>query len=135
MPSRRRCDKSISVILTKIKQASAGGPIPRFSTPESRLYLACAQAAGIASIDLPDEIGRLLEKLGDNMDKAREANELSDTEAERMHVSTGVELYRQTLGRLDELGLQEPQTLTVTFNNLVRRHYELKPNQSEGRQR
>jgi hypothetical protein len=123
----RRCNGLIFVILTEIKQSTAGAYIPRFSTPESRLYLACAQAVSINKIDLPGSIQSLLEPLADNMDAAREASERHDIEAEREHVRNGLDLYRQALNKIDELGIEEPQTLTVTFNNLVRRHDELNP--------
>jgi hypothetical protein len=118
-----------------MKTSKTGGPIRRFPTAISRIYIACAQAASIGSEQFPPEIFEILEKLAGSMDKAREAHERSATEEEREHVSEGVNLYRQVLGKIEELGLDEPQTLTVTFNNLVRRHNDLNPGRDQGHHR
>jgi hypothetical protein len=89
----------------------------------------------MGSEQFPNEIFELLEKLGDSASDAGRANERGNLNAEREYVSTTVDLYRQVLGKIDELGLEEPQTLTVTFNNLVRRHNELNPGQDQGHHR
>jgi len=113
MHQPRRCTKLISG--QEIKQSTTGVGLPRVSTPESRLYLACAQAASISATDFPDEIESLLQRLADTMDEVREAHERSDAEAEREYVREGMHLYSQALGKMAELGLEEPQVLRAIF--------------------
>ena len=132
MGNPRRCKTLISVVLKKSNQSATGGRIPRFSIPESRLYLACVQASRIQSEEYPPEIFELLEKVGDAASEARRAHERGDTKAERGHVSQAVDSYRQALRKIEESGLKEKQAHIVTFNNLVRRHNELNPDQSKG---
>jgi hypothetical protein len=130
----RRCNGLIPVLLKEINRSTTGAPIRRFTTPVSRLYLACYQAALIESEQFPAPIFEWREKLGDTMREAGDAHERGNIQAEREHVNAALDLYRKILGKIDELGLEEPQTLTVTFNNLLRRHNELNPDQSQGRQ-
>jgi hypothetical protein len=132
MDNPRRCKALIAVVLKEINRSAAGARIPRFSTPESRLYLACVQATRIQSEEYPSEIFELLEKVGDAAGEARRAHERGDTEAERRHVNKAVDSYRQALGKIEESGLEEKQAHIVTFNNLVRRHNALNPDQSKG---
>ena len=118
----------------EINRSTTGKYISRHLSPVSRLYVACAQAVRIESEQFPSPIFEWRETLGNTLHEAREAHEQGDTEAERRQVSLALNLYRQIFDKMDELGLNEPQTLTVTFNNLVRRHRELNPDQSQGYQ-
>ena len=72
----------------------------------------------MASEQFPTPIFEWREELGNTVHEAREAHERGDIQAERAHVNVAANLYRRILGKMDELGLEEPQTLTVTFNNL-----------------
>jgi hypothetical protein len=134
MRNPRRCKALISVVSKKNKRSAAGAHIPKFSTPVSRLYLRCVQAARIESEEYPKEIFELLEKVGDAAGEARRAYERGDTKSEYEHVSNAVDLYRQALGKIDESNLEEKQTHIVTFNNLVRRYNDLTSGRSEDRQ-
>jgi hypothetical protein len=84
----------------------------------------------MASADFPDQISGKLESLLDTSIEARKAHERGDLDGERQYVETMLKQYREVLGNIDAEGMQEPQTLTVTFNNLVRRHRELNPDQA-----
>jgi len=123
------------MILIEMNLSATRMHIPRHLSPVSRLYIACGQAARMESEQFPSPIFEWREELGDTLHEARGAHERGDIQAERAHVSAAVDHYRRILGKIDELGLEEPQTLTVTFNNLVRRHNELNPDQSHGHHR
>ena len=125
----------VSVLKKKLDQSTAGAQIPKPYTPESLLYLRCYQAANMASHDFRDDIHDTLEKLAETAQEAIRAVERGNTADECKQVSATLQLYRKVLRKMDEQGLDEPQTLTVTFNNLVRRHNELNPDQSQDNQR